>query len=516
MGSSGFRKKKLKRGEGVRTSSEIALPNDRMAAACAKGHGASPGATKLLEEASRVHLVGIGGTGVRGLVPILLARGMKVSGSDVCDDPLAAQYREQGVICSVGHRDENLDPTTDLVLISAAVRDDNPEVVAANKNRIPVIKYAEGLGFLMSQKQGIAVAGTHGKTTTTTLISHILLDSGEDPSFLIGGEYSAYGGSSRAGKGRHFVAEACEFDRSFLNLRPTVAVVTNIEEEHLDYFESLEDIQQAFEGFVSLLPDDGLLVVNAEDDNCGFLLEGRRHTVETFGLLPGRSDWWAEDIVQEGERSTFTVRSRDGSSLRVCLGVPGLHNIRNALAATMACARSGVLFDRIESALGCFTGVRRRFDVLERDPVTVIDDYAHHPTEVEALVHSARSAYPGRRILGVFQPHQHSRLRRLLGRFAVALEGFDEILITDVFRSRDGDEVVRAIDSSALVDAIRRRGKSCRDTPRFDAVIDELDRLVRPGDIVVFMGAGTVTQLARRYAEHVCGSASTASACDVE
>jgi len=500
----------------MRTRSALSLLDGRSVAGVQRATGvdgavASSGATGLpgplvatsvLGHAHRVHLVGIGGSGVRGLVPIFLARGMKVSGSDVSENSLANKYRELGVICSLGHSDDNVDPSTDVVLISAAVRDDNPEVIAANRNRIPVIKYSQGLGYLMAEKLGIAVAGTHGKTTTTTLLSHILLSSDQDPSFVIGGEYAAWGGSSRSGGGRHFVAEACEFDRSFLNLSPAAAIVTNIEEEHLDYFESLADIQHAFAQFASLVPPDGLLVINAEDADSQYLRDVSRALVQSFSLVARTADWWAEDVTQEGESSRFTIVCRDGRRLPVRLPVPGLHNVRNALAATAVCTWAGVPLERIGDALATFSGVRRRFDVLRRDPITVIDDYAHHPTEVDALLRAARAAYPGRRIFGVFQPHQHSRLRRLLDRFAESLRGFDEVVVTDVFHSRDGEEAVRAIDSRRLVEALRARGKPCYDTPSFDAVVSCLDAHTASGDVVIFMGAGTVTQLAKRFAEH--------------
>jgi len=458
----------------------------------------------VLRAASRVHCVGMGGTGVRALVPIFLARGMTVSGSDAAESSDRDKFREQGVAFSVGHAGENLDPSTDVVLISAAVRSDNPEVVAANRNHIPVIKYAEGLGYLMAEKQGIAVSGTHGKTTTTTMVSHVLLHAGEDPSFVIGGEYTGYGGSSRSGDGRHFVAEACEFDHSFLNLRPSAAIVTNIEEDHLDYFESLDDIKKAFSQFIDLLPDaGGLLVINDEDENSQYLRKLYSGPIESFSLNAGRGDWWAENIVAEGESTCFKIVARDGRSVDVRLPVPGLHNVRNALAATAVCSWAGLALDDIQHALDCYTGVRRRFDVLARQPVTVIDDYAHHPTEVATLLRAARAAYPTQRIVGVFQPHQHSRLRLLLGDFADSLSEFDDVLVTNVFHSRDGDDAVRAIDSSALVNAIRARGKACYDTPSFDESISRLESTIEPGDVVLFMGAGTVTNLAKRYAERV-------------
>ena len=462
----------------------------------------SESSSRVLDGASSVHLVGMGGTGVRGLVPLFLARGVKVSGSDQNESPLADKYRSLGVRCSVGHSDSNLQASTDVVLISAAIKDDNPEVVAANQKRIPVIKYAQCLGYLMREKRGIAVAGTHGKTTTTTMVSHVLLETGLDPSFVIGGEYAALGVSSRSGKGPYFVAEACEFDRSFLELGPKAAIVTNIEEEHLDYFGGLVEIQKAFAEFVALLPEEGVLVTNADDADSSFLRGCTAAKLRSFSLTPGRGHWWAEDIRHDAGGSTFQLVGPDGRLARCRLPTPGLHNIRNALACAAVCTWAGVEVEQIASALGTFGGARRRFDVLSSDPVVVIDDYAHHPTEVAALVRAAQSTYPDRKIVGVFQPHQFSRLRRMLGRFADCLAPLDEVIVTKVYRSRDSEEDVRAIDSSALARALTERGASCHDTPEFSEAVDCLDRVAPDGSVVLFMGAGSITKLAQHYAGH--------------
>ncbi len=468
--------------------------------------GGSCDDASVLAQAHRVHMVGMGGSGVRGLVPLFLARGVHVSGSDQAESPQLEQYRQMGVDYAVGHSDSNVDPATDVVLISAAVKDDNPEVIAAKGQSIPVIKYAQCLGYLMREKRGIAVSGTHGKTTTTTMISHVLLACGLDPSFVIGGEYAALGANSRSGKGRHFVAEACEFDRSFLNLSPKAAIVTNIEEEHLDYFGSFEEIQKAFGTFVGRLPRGGLLVLNADDRESDFLADSTRARVRRFSLEPHGGDWWAEDIDTRGETTRFVIVGPGARAARVELPVPGMHNVKNALACAAVCSWAGVPLDQIARALSEFPGVRRRFDILLREPVVVVDDYAHHPTEVCALVHAARDAYPDRKIVGVFQPHQYSRLRRMLDRFANALCVLDEVLVTKVYRSRDSEADVRAIRSSALVRALDRLGAPSHDTPEFSQAVARLDEVAPPGSVVLFMGAGTITKLAQHYAEHRRGA----------
>ncbi|MBN1441230.1 MAG: UDP-N-acetylmuramate--L-alanine ligase, partial [Planctomycetes bacterium] len=253
----------------------------------------------------RVHIVGLAGSGCSGLASMLRAKGSTITGSDKDDSPVLAKFRRSGVECWVGHSDRNISPETDLVLISAAVPRDNPEVRAAVRRRIRVLKYAQCLGYLMGEKKGIAVAGTHGKTTTSAMVACVLIKAGLDPSCVIGGDHSELGGGSRSGEGDFFVAEACEYDRSFLNLRPRAAVVTNIEAEHLDYFQSFEEIQTAFREFVGLLPLDGFLVYNADDPGSRFLRETRTGKVVSFSLERGGGDWWAEDIQREGESFRF-------------------------------------------------------------------------------------------------------------------------------------------------------------------------------------------------------------------
>jgi UDP-N-acetylmuramate--alanine ligase len=391
------------------------------------------------------------------------------------------------------------------VLISAAVQSSNPEVQAAQLRQIPVWKYSECLGQLMSEREGIAVAGTHGKTTTTAMVSLLLADAGLDPGYLIGGDFPILGASSRWGKGPCFVVEACEFDRSFLNLRPKISIVTNIEEEHLDYFGSLKEIQGAFAEFVSRLPEDGCLVVNRDDPNSNYLSEFCRSSVVSFSLRPRCADWWADRITTADGWTSFWLTGQHGESALVRLQVPGIHNVCNALAAAAVAHRLGVPLDSIANSLARFTGVRRRFDVLARGRVTVVDDYAHHPTEVLSVLRAARQGFPGSRVVGVFQPHQHARLKIFRRRFAEALSRFDLSLVTDVHRARDREEDILTVQSDSLVATIHQlhSGASTVYTPGFDDAVKVLDRNVRDNDVVVFMGAGSITELAKRYARRV-------------
>jgi UDP-N-acetylmuramate--alanine ligase len=464
----------------------------------APGLAFAPGGT-------RVHVVGVAGTGLRGLVELLHARGAKVSGSEMLESPLLDRFRRRGIDCRVGHASGNLEQGTAVVLVSAAVSASNPEVKAAKARSIPVFKYAECLGALMAEKKGIAVAGTHGKTTTTAMVASILEGAGLDPTFLIGGEYPALGGSSRWGQGPHFVAEACEFDRSFLNLRPHLSVVTNIEEDHLDYFSSLKDIQGAFAEFAALLPEDGYLVFNRDDPNSAYLREFSRSAAGSFSLRRGAADWWAEDLASAARGYRFRLVSAGGEAAPVELAVPGLHNVKNALAAAAVCRRAGVPIAESARLLAAFTGVRRRFEVLAAGPILVIDDYAHHPTEVAAVLQAARERHAERRLIAVFQPHQHSRLKAFAGDFARVLAGFDRVLVTDVFSARDREEDVQAVRSEALVGAIRaqRPGAEPLHTPGADETLAALRSLARAGDAVVFLGAGSITDVARAYAREV-------------
>lgn len=457
------------------------------------------------EWVKRVHVVGLAGTGLRGLAKLLVERGVHVSGSELLDSPVLDGFRRSGVVCSVGHSGRNLGSDTNLLLISAAVTSSNPEVQAAVRRSIPVWKYSECLGRLMAEKEGIAVSGTHGKTTTTAMVTLILSEAGLDPSFVIGGEYAPLGGSSRWGKGAHFVAEACEFDRSFLNLRPKMSVVTNIEEEHLDYFGSLNEIQSAFAEFVSRLPEEGYLVVNRDDPNSSYLSEFCRSAVGTFSLRPRCAEWWAEKIQPQEGGVSFRIVHQNGESVPVVLQVPGIHNLSNALAATAVTSHVGLPLEAIASGLERFRGVRRRFDILARGKVVVVDDYAHHPTEVHAVLWAARQSLPGRRLIAVFQPHQHARLKRFRRQFADVLSRFDMALVLDVHSARDSEEDILAVQSDSLVDAVRELNAQANliYTPTFDDVSNALRRNIRENDAVIFMGAGSVTDLARRYAAEV-------------
>lgn len=441
------------------------------------------------------------GTGVRGLVPILRARNVQVSGSDSSGKSLPEEFKKLGVKkYSPTHDENNLRSDVDFVVHTAAVGEDNAEIREAHRLGIPVLKYSEFLGKLMSERRGIAVAGTHGKTTTSSMTSWILYAAGKDPSFLIGGMIPELG-SSRQGDGNDFVAEACEYDRSFLQLRPQVAVVTNVEEEHLDCFKDMEEILGVFEQFIGQVQRDGLLVLNADDPQARSLAQAADcRNIQTFSLDSTSGDWQASQLRSGGLGSSFLLTGPDGIRQRVELGIPGRHNVKNALAAAAICSWAGVSAEKISAALESFPGVNRRFQILVREPVTVIDDYAHHPTEVEALLSAARDVGFSGKVIGVFQPHQYSRLRQMFDEFAEALSGFDEVLVTKPYQARDSEEDRAAVNSDMLTREIKRLGGEVSDTPSFRDAHARLDEIVLPGDAVIFMGAGSITSMASEYA----------------
>lgn len=454
-------------------------------------------------ELQHVHLVGVAGTGLRGLAAILTQRGLQVSGSEPTHTPVFEELVDLGVDCYPGHRRENVPPGAQLLVISAAVQDENPEVVEARERGIPVVKYARFIGALMDERQGVAIAGTHGKTTTTAMTAQALLGAGKQPGFIIGGEYPTIGGSASWGGGDYFIAEACEFDRSFLNLVPRYAIITNIEEDHLDYFKSIDDIKEAFEEFTRKIDPAGFLVMNADDRHSDFLSECAPCAVGTFSLRPLGGDWWAEDLRPLNGGHQFKAVSSTGESILVDLAVPGIHNVKNALAVIVLLRHLEVPLETVAQALEQFQGVKRRFEVLLREPAVVIDDYAHHPTEIEMVIQAARETFPGQRIKVIFQPHQYSRTYRFLWEFAETLAKADEVLVTEVFAARDSHEDILRIDSEKLVEAIRHQGGQARFSAGFEAVLQDTRQSFLRSEVLLCLGAGDITYLAAQIADQL-------------
>jgi UDP-N-acetylmuramate--alanine ligase len=446
---------------------------------------------------TRIHLIGIGGTGLSAIARILLETGYAVSGSDRAESAFTQDLRSAGATVQIGHRAENI-AGADLVVRSSAIPDDNPEVVAALAAGMQVLKRSDFLARLMEDKVTIAVAGTHGKTTTTAMIAWMLTALDLDPSFISGGVLSNLGVNARAGKGDHFVIEADEYDRMFLGLKPHIAIVTNMEHDHPDCYPTLEDYQSAFVEFVKRLPSDGTLIVYAEGNGTDTLMataEEAGKTVIPYSLRPMAIadrpvDVYAS-VLTQNKRGGFTFcASVLGNPATVELEVPGKHNVANALAALTVAQLQGLPIHEAAQALGKFSGTGRRFEVRgEVAGVTIIDDYAHHPTEIKATLSAARSRYPGRRVWAVWQPHTYSRTISLMNDFINSFADADEVIVTEIYAAREPK-----LDFSSRQLA-ERMPKPAHFFTSLREVSHYLVSSLEPGDVMVVLSAGDADQV---------------------
>jgi UDP-N-acetylmuramate--alanine ligase len=452
---------------------------------------------------TRVHFIGIGGSGLSAIARLLKESGYEVTGSDQTLTQFAADLQTAGVTIYIGHHPRNVQGA-DWVVRSSAVADDNPEVQAALQSGIPVYKRADFLGKLMEKKTGIAVAGTHGKTTTTAMIAWVLSVLGRDPSFIVGSVMLNYGVNARAGKGSPFVIEADEYDRMFLGLKPHIAVVTSVEHDHPDIFPTYEDIFSAFDSFVGLLPPDGTLIASAEDEGAAqLIMRARRigrnvmaYTVQ--GEMTINSPQWIQarnmkPNDQGGFSFNITGNMGDAAAqpVQVALQVPGEHNVRNALAALAVVSVLGLSLKNAAYALTEFKGTSRRFEVRgEKKGVTVVDDYAHHPTEIKATLSAARARYPNRRLWSVWQPHTYSRTKTLFFEFTRAFSDADQVLVTEIYASREGKQNFSSAElvSSMPHPAAHYTG-NLEDTTRY------LLKNLRAGDVLLVLSAGDADQI---------------------
>ncbi|HET8630187.1 MAG TPA: UDP-N-acetylmuramate--L-alanine ligase [Thermomicrobiales bacterium] len=447
--------------------------------------------SSLPDTGARVHIVGVGGIGTSALARVLLAWGYRVSGSDAAASALTAALAAEGVAVTIGHRAEAA-AGADLVVYSAAVRDDNPELVAARAAGVPAVKRAELLGLIASARTCLAVAGTHGKSTTTAMLAKIAADAGRDPTFFVGAIATDFGTNARPGQGDLVVVEADEYDRSFLQLRPRVAIVTTIEHDHPDTYPTYEDVLDAFDEFVGQVEPGGAVVLAADDPGCRALLARRPApdgvAVVTFGHEAG-ADWRLEPTGDGAQ----TVLRAGAPAATLRLALPGEHNRRNALAAIAAAARVGIAPMAAATALATFRGTGRRFEFKgEAAGVAVVDDYAHHPTEVAVNLNAARERFAGRPLWAVFQPHTYSRTKLLLREFAAALSAADRVVLLDIYAARERDTLgVSADDLAALLPA-----PPLRATTPAEAAALLLDRHrageLAAGAVVLTLGAGDV------------------------
>lgn len=452
-----------------------------------------------------VHMIGIGGCGMSGAAALLRDLRAVVSGSDLAVFDGLGPLVQSGVRIAIGHHETQLSSDVELVVVSAAVPETNPELIAARRRGLPVVKYAQLLGELTSVHSAVAIAGTHGKSTTTGMCVHLFRQAGLSPSFIIGARSAQLGGSSGVGGGPHFIVESCEFDRSFLYLRPHVAAILNLEPDHLDCFRDLNDIVHAFSQFARNVDPNGVLLCNAEDHRAMEAAAAARSLVETFGFSDG-ADWRACNVRNDRGRYGFDVHLRGAQLFSTALSIPGRHNVANALAAIAVAYHAGAEPERVAEALFTFAGVDRRLTWRgEGRGITIVDDYAHHPTEIRVTIEAARDRYVPRRLWVVFQPHQDSRTRHFMDQFAESFGGADEVIVAEVYRARDTGDPLGQAGSAQLASRICRAGGRGRYAPALAGVVDCLLPQLEEGDLVLTMGAGDVWKVADELVERLCG-----------
>jgi UDP-N-acetylmuramate--alanine ligase len=449
----------------------------------------------------RIHFVGIGGVGMCGIAEVLLNQGYEISGSDIRPSATTERLQALGAEIFIGHAESNV-IRANVVVTSTAVKVDNPEVAAARELRIPIVRRAEMLAELMRYRHGIAVAGTHGKTTTTSLMASIMAEAGLDPTFVIGGRLNSAGTNAQLGGSRYLVAEADESDASFLHLQPMVAIVTNIDADHMDtYGGDFGKLKQTFVNFLHNLPFYGLAVLCTEDPVVREILPQVSRPVLTYGFHED-ADYRAVDIRQQGMKTCFTVmRPGNQAPFEVCVNMPGRHNVLNALACIVVALDEGIDEAAIVRALERFEGVGRRFQVLGELPVaggnvTLVDDYGHHPTEVQAVIRAVREGWPERRLVMIHQPHRYTRTRDLYEDFVKVLSDVDLLLLMEVYPA--GEEPIPGADSRSLCRSIRQRGVEPVYVDGPEGVADILRNLLQPGDLLLTQGAGNITSLAHQ------------------
>lgn len=467
---------------------------------------------------THLHFVGIGGIGMSGIAEVFLNQGYRITGSDAAESESTRRLARLGASIAIGHEAAQMHGAK-VVVISSAIRADNPEVQEAHRLRVPVIPRAEMLGELMRGKTGIAIAGTHGKTTTTSMMATVLTYAQLDPTLVIGGRVDLLGGNAKLGQGKYVVAEADESDGSFLHLPATIGVITNIDNDHLDHFGSLTEIEESFGSFVAKLPFYGLAAVCGEDSGVRRCLARWTKPLVTYGLS-AEWDFYAKNIEAHGLKSTFDVyarESRDGAHKllgQVKLGVPGVHNVLNSLAVIAVAMNLDLDFATIAAGLAAFRGVKRRFDIRWQDAVkrrVLVDDYGHHPTEIVATLAAARAFWPEGRIVTVFQPHRYSRTLHCKDGFLSAFGQSNVVILTDIYAA--GEDPIEGVDSKALAEDLKRVSALQQEVVYagdLSSAQEELCQRVTDGDLVLCLGAGSITKLADQLVTRFEKSASPA------
>ncbi|MCM8806413.1 MAG: UDP-N-acetylmuramate--L-alanine ligase [Candidatus Omnitrophica bacterium] len=451
----------------------------------------------IIEKAKKVHLIGIGGIGVSGLAKILIYLGKKVSGSDNKSSQIIKKLKKLGIKIYLKQKEENIDKDIDLVIHSQAILPDNPEYKKAKELNIPILSYPEAVGELMKEKRGVAVAGTHGKTTTSALIVNLLYTLKFSPTFIIGGEIVNLGNSG-VGNGDFFIVEACEYKRSFLNYFPEIAIITNIEKDHLDYYKDINDIKKAFYHFAENIKSDGILVFCSEDKNLNEIAEKIKVKKISYGFTCGDIKGVNFDII--GRKTRFECYYKNKKLGKIEMNLWGRHNVLNSLATIGVGIYLDLTWKEIKEGIENFKGVHRRCEILgEKNGITVIDDYGHHPTEIKVTLECIRKVFPGRRLIVVFQPHQYSRTRFLLREFASSFSLADKIIVPDIYFVRDSLIEKKLVNSEILVEKIRKNGKEGIYLPTFKEIVEYLCEIKKKGDIILTIGAGPVDKVAKDF-----------------
>jgi len=437
-----------------------------------------------------IHFVGIGGSGMSGIAQLLFEKGHIVSGSDLKKSSITSKLRQRGIQIYIGHHRENIGKA-ELVIFSSAVPSDNPELVAAREKKLRIIKRGKALAELMQEKLGIAIAGSHGKTITSSMIAFMLVAAGKDPTVIIGGESNDLQGSARLGRSKYLVAEADESDGSFLMLSPKIAVITNVEADHLDYYKDLKEIITTFEKFSRNVSADGILICSASVVE-KVLLGGKKiaSNLLVYGIDNDKADFTAQEIILSGVGSQYRAFYHGKDLGDVRLHIPGMHNVYNSLAAVAVGMKMGISFGDIALALACFSGVRRRFELKgEVEGVMLIDDYAHHPTEIKAVLSTAQKLR--RRIIAVFQPHRFTRTNSLKESFADSFTAADFLIVTEIYSA--GEKEIKGVTGRTIFDLIEQKEKVFISN-RLE-IGSYLMKIIKPGDLLITIGAGDITEL---------------------
>ena len=453
----------------------------------------------MLHKRHRLHFVGIGGMGMSGIAEVLLNLGYAVTGSDLHESEVTERLRKLGAQIFVGHQEDNLAANPSVVVISTAVKYSNPEVLEARRRHIPVIPRAEMLAELMRMKYGVAVAGSHGKTTTTSMVAAVLSAGGLDPTIVIGGRVRMLGTNAKMGQGEFLVAEADESDGSFLLLSPTIAVVTNIDREHMDFHQTMEKLSESFLDFINKIPFYGLAVLCVDNGNVKALLPKVRKRFATYGLSSD-ADFSAQDLHIKPAGVDFTALHQGKPMGQVRLHLPGRHSATNALAAVAVGYELEIPFSRMADALDGFTGIHRRFEIKgEPQGIMIIDDYGHHPAEIQATIEAIRDSWK-RPLIVIFQPHRFSRTRDLFDDFLTAFEGADRLILTEIYAA--GENPIEGVTSETLYQAIKRKGHmDVEFTPDDGQIVKQLAGKLNPGDIVLTLGAGDIYKVGEALVE---------------